>query len=278
MKYCLKWNNRCTHLKDADEISIQYIEDKGLVDFMQKYADKRIILCVKSKGFKDTEIAKLAAIRKQYPDYRFTVGIDELNIPLALVLTQKEIPFYFQEPVQDWETFYWYTKDLKVSDVNICGALGFELPKVKRFLEKNGLETIIRATPNVMTSITENCPPLQTFFIRPNDIDLYDEYIDVIEFYGIEHQDTFYNIYAKEKQFIGKLNQVIYDFPLAIDNLGLTTLFGQRRISCGRECLSGGRCRRCMTMEEMSTPMGKYVRDKVKENLQKQESGDNETN
>ena len=269
MKYCLKWNNRCSHLKDADEISIKYIEDRGLVDFMQKYAEKRIIIRLESTNFSDSEIAKLSAIKKQYPEYRFTVGLPQNDYNLALKLTEKNIPFYFLKPVQNWEDFRFYVTEFGVSDIDVSGAFAFELPKVKRFLEKIGVNTIIRATPNIIQSQTDNCPPLQHFFIRPDDIDLYEPYIDVIEFEGIEHQDTFYNIYAKEKMFIGKLNQIIYNFPLPIDNLGLINAFTERRINCGRECLSGGRCNRCMIFEKISEKMGPVVREKIKDKLQK---------
>lgn len=278
MKYCLKWNNRCTHLKDADEISIKYIEDRGLVDFMEKYADKRIIIRLESTSFADSEIAKLAAIRKQFPNYRFTVGLPQEDYNLALKLSGKDIPFYFLKPVQNWEKFRFYVAELGVSDIDLSGALAFELPKVKRYLEKIRANTIIRLTPNMIQSQTETCPPLQCFFIRPDDIDQYEPYVDVIEFEGIEHQDTFYNIYAKEKVFIGKLNQVIYNFPLAIDNLGLIPQFGERRISCERECLYGGRCKRCDTLAKISETMGPQTRERIKENLIKQVEKNNGTN
>ena len=271
MKYCLKWNNRCSSLKDADEISIKYIEDKGLVDFMGKYAEKRIIIRLQSTHFSDSEIAKLVAIRNQFPQYRFTVGIPAIDTNLTSRLQERKVPFYILTPVKDWETLNFLVCTLGVTDINISGPLGFELPKVKRFLERFGKDVVVRATPNsIATMFTITCPSLQCFFIRPNDIDLYEPYIDVLEFDGIEHQDTFYKIYAKEKAFIGKLNQVIYDFDLPIDNMGLIPAFGERRIDCGRECLSGGRCKRCMTLANISETMGNYVREKVKENLQKQ--------
>ena len=279
MKYCLKWNNRCLHLKDADEISIKYIEDRGLIDFMEKYVNKRIVIRLESTNFADSEIAKLVAIRKQFPNYRFTVGLPQEDYNLALKLNSKDIPFYFLKPVQNWEDFRFYITELEVSDIDLSGALAFELPKVKRYLEKVKANTVIRVTPNIIHSQTDNCPPLQHFFIRPDDIDQYEPYVDIIEFEGIEHQDTFYNIYAKEKMFIGKLNQVIYNFPLAIDNMGLIPQFGERRISCGRECLSGGRCKRCDTLAHISEVMGPQVREKIKENLQKQiEENNNATN
>lgn len=270
MKYCLKWTNTSKYLKDVDEISIKYIEDRGLVSFMEKYADKRIILRVIAKAFSDSELSKLIAIKKQFPNYNFTVALDENNQALVIKLKNAKIPFYFLKPVQDWETFGYLINSLEVSDIDLSGALAFELPKVKRYLEKVNANTVIRITPNIIQSQTENCPPLQNFFIRPDDIDQYEPYIDILEFEGIEHQDTFYNIYAKEKLFVGKLNQVIYNFPLAIDNVGLIPQFGERRISCGRECLSGGRCKRCDTLVSIAEKMGPQIREKVKKKLQKQ--------
>jgi hypothetical protein len=267
MKYCLKWNNRCYHLKDADEISIKYIEDKGLLDFLEKYANKRIILRIIAKDFIDSELAKLVAIKRQFPDYQFTVALDEYHPQLIEKMKEKELPFYILQPVKNWEVLNHYVKDLKVSDVDLSGALGFELPKVKRFLEKFGPNIKVRVTPNIITSDSLHCPPLQMFFIRPDDLDQYEPYVDVVEFEGLEHQDTFFNIYAKEKTFVGKLNQVIYNFPLSVDNLGLISSFGERRIGCGRECLYGGRCRRCDNLVDLSQEMGTRARTKIIENI-----------
>ena len=70
MKYCLKYTNICTKLNKADEISIKYIEDKGLVDFMEKFKAQRIILRIDLWNFSPNEIRKLIAIRKQYPDLK----------------------------------------------------------------------------------------------------------------------------------------------------------------------------------------------------------------
>ena len=277
MKFCLKWNNRCHHLKDADEISIKYIEDKGLLEFLERHKEQRIILRVVVKTFSTSEADKLVAIHKVHPEYNFTVGIDEYNAELVAKLGEKQVPFYFLEPVKDWEVLSHYVIDLGVSDIDLSGALAFELPKVKHFLKKFGPNTQIRVTPNLMRASSPHCPPLQSFFIRPNDVEAYEDYVDVMEFEGLEHQDTFFNIYAKEKAFVGKLNQVIYNFPLTIDNLGLIPAFGERRLGCGRECLSGGRCRRCHNLVELSAPMGERARKKIVENI-KEKAERNELN
>ena len=95
MKYCLKWNNKCLHLKDADEISIKYIEDRGLVDFMEKYADKRIILRIDSQEFSELELTKLVAIKKQYPNYQFTIALDNFNTSLIEKNKRKRVAILY---------------------------------------------------------------------------------------------------------------------------------------------------------------------------------------
>ena len=268
MKYCLKWTNINKRL--IDEVSIRYIEDRGLVDFMEKYADKRIILRLESTDFSDSEIAKLLAIRRQFPNYRFTMGLPQLDLSLINKLKESEIPFYLLQPVQNWELFSYLVKDLGVSDIDLSGALAFELPKVKRFLERNGLKVYIRITPNFPRSLEESCHPLQKFFVRPEDLELYEPYVDVVEFEGIDKQDLFYDIYAIKKQFIGNLNQVIYNLPISVDNVGLISLFGEKRIGCERECLRGGRCKRCFSLTNIATSISPIIREKVKENIMKQ--------
>ena len=55
MKYCLKYSNKSTKLNRADEITIKYIEDKGLVDFMEKFNKQKINLLIDAKSFSNGE-------------------------------------------------------------------------------------------------------------------------------------------------------------------------------------------------------------------------------
>ena len=278
MRYCLKYSNICKHLKDADEISIKYIEDRGLVDFMNKYANKRIILLVDSKSFPDSEINKLIAIKKTYPDLQFAVCLNEYSEGLIEVLQKANLAFFSLKPVHTWELLWKLVEVDGVSDINLSGALAFEIPKVKKYLDSLDRKVNIRLTPNLISSEFPQVPQLVQFFIRPDDIDLYEPYADIIEFEGVENQDQFYNIYAKQKMFYGKLNQVIYNFEEPIDNKSLIPAFTERRISCGRECLRGGRCKRCYTLADISKKISPYVTEKIKENIKKQVGSNDEAN
>lgn len=268
MKYCLKYTNKCNKLNHADEISIKYIEDKGLVDFMEKFKAQRIILRIKSSFFAESEIRKLIAIKKQYPNYNFSVALTELDATLMKKFRKENIAFFMATPCLTWEMFH-YLIQQGVSDINISGPLAFELSKVKRVLETLNRKVLIRATVNKVENISAFTNTLIGFFIRPEDVFLYEDYIDIIEFEGIEHQDTFFTIYAEQKQFLGNLNQCIYGFQEQVDNKGLVSLFGERRRDCGRQCLSGGRCRRCYDLVAIAKPMGERARDKILETIRK---------
>ena len=262
MKYCLKYTNLCKNLSKVDEIQIQYIEDRGLLKFMEKFAKQRIILAVGGE-LPESELNKLKAIHKQYPEYRFAVGFKDKATCNYEGLVAAGIDFFIREPCQNWEYLTWLLK-IGVSDVNLSGALAFEFPKVKYLLDRQDRKVNARITPNIVQSILPETDSLVKFYIRPEDMEIYEQYIDILEFEGLEHQDTFLDIYQR-KIFIGNLNQCIYNFSDKVDNKGLSTLFGERRVSCGQQCLKGGRCRRCYDMKTISV----HIAEKVKEQIAK---------
>lgn len=270
MKYCLKYTNICTKLNKADEISIKYIEDKGLVDFMKKFKAQRIILRIDPANFSHNEVKKLIAIHKQYPQYNFAVALPYFNTTLMSLFLLENIPFFVGKPCSNWEEFHYLLKQ-GVSDIDISGPLAFEMSKVKQVLDSLDRKVIIRATPNRVEKIMAQTNSLIGFFIRPEDVEVYEGFIDVLEFEGLEHQDIFFSIYAEQKTFIGNLNQCIYNFDEKVDNKGLISLFGERRRDCGRQCLNGGHCQRCFTMANISHSMGDRAREHIVKILEKEQ-------
>ena len=270
MKYCLKYTNICTKLHRADEISIKYIEDKGLVDFMGKFSSQRIILRVEATEFPEGEVCKLIAIKKTYPDYRFAVAMGGYVQELGRTLREAGIDFFESTPCIDWERFNYLIKE-GVSDINLSGPLAFDLGNVHRVLNILNSTVQVRVTPNSCLRLNPNTDSLIGFFIRPEDTGIYEEFVDVFEFEGLEHQDTFFSIYAEQKMFIGNLNQCIYGFDKAVDNKGLISLFGERRKTCGQQCLKGGRCHRCYDLADLAKPMGDRAREQILETIKKEQ-------
>lgn len=248
MKYCLQYSNICKKFNLADEVMINYIEDKGLLTFLERHAHQRVNLLTEQLPI--SEVRKLIAIKTDYPQYNFVVVYrTHLDAEMTTVLQANNIPFYCAAPCLSWETFHYLVK-AGVSDVNVSGPLAFALPKVKRVLEKLGAKIQLRATPNFCLKEHPTTEGLIGFFIRPEDTEKYEGYIDIFDFYGVEHQDTFYNLYTNQ-HFLGNLNTIIYHLNMDIDNKAMVTLFGERRLGCDRECLKGGRCHRCYDLYKL---------------------------
>ena len=174
MKYCLQYSNQCKSLKEADEVTIKYIEDKGLVKFLENHKHQRVNLSIAGSTLPQPELRKLIAIKKEYPAYRFSVAFEGNRFDPEVLeqLRENNIPFYCSFRCDNWETFNYYIK-LGVSDINVSGALAFELPKVKRVLEKNKANIQIRIMPNYCTNTLGWTDHLIGFFVRPEDMLIY---------------------------------------------------------------------------------------------------------
>ena len=82
----------------------------------------------------------------------------------------------------------------------IAEMMGFELEYIIKKTKELGVQ--IRVFPNVAQAARKNTSGLLKFWIRPEDIDFYSQYIDVCEFYydKYEQQKVYYDIYANDKQ------------------------------------------------------------------------------
>jgi hypothetical protein len=132
--------------------------------------------------------------------------------------------------------------------------LCFEIDKVAEIAAQYNAQ--VRVYPNIAQSKWNNTAALKKFFIRPEDIDEYEKYVDVIEFYNVDKQiDIYYDIYKQKKKWFGKLNEIILDFDSDIDNRYIIPRFAEMRIKCGKNCLKGGSCRRCEIIEQLSNTL-----------------------
>ena len=111
----------------------------------------------------------------------------------------------------------------------------------------------IRVFPNVAQCSTEYTNDLKKFFIRPEDLENYEPYVDVYEFYGDSNKLlTYYQIYKYDKKWFGPLKDLIIGFNDEIDNKYIIPRFPERRIKCGKKCLKGVSCSMCETIEQLS--------------------------
>lgn len=74
----------------------------------------------------------------------------------------------------------------------------------------------LRLFPNVCQSSWEDTLSLKTFFIRPEDLYLYEDLIDTVEFFGVDYasnkSNVYYEAYCLNQKWFGKLNEIIIDY------------------------------------------------------------------
>lgn len=90
-----------------------------------------------------------------------------------------------------------------MSDIYITNDLAFDLNTLSKEVHKINNKCQIRVYCNIAQSalVLQEQNSLKSFFIRPEDVDLYEKYIDVLEFYGVDEKlETYYKIYVIDKK------------------------------------------------------------------------------
>ena len=257
MKYCIDLQ-KTSILDDVDEITIDYDrKNLNIIKYIQERPQKRFILNIldlaESLEYKDIE--KLNAIYEENSDINFAIKLPMYYEMLDELLPTLKVPFFFQKVVTNWEDFLGYIS-LGVSDIYIGEDLGFELDKVSKIAKEHNIQ--IRTFPNIVQTQWKYTSSLKSFFIRPEDVELYEQYIDVLEFWGDRHkQPTFYKIYAIDKKWYGDLQEIITGFSAKLDSKFTIPRFSEKRVRCGRSCLKGGICQLCDRIEELSKTLEK---------------------
>lgn len=204
--------------------------------------------------YKDNDIELLIAI---YEKYKYNIAIilpDQWHVNR---LTEVGIPFYFSTPVLTWDQLNNYL-EAGVSDVIISGELGFDLSRIRFLTNQKNVQ--IRSYVNIaQSSAWINGVGFKDFFIRPEDIDIYSEYIDIIEFYdSVDKQNVLYEIYFKDKEWNGKLREIIQGLKSDINNYYiLGSEFGRRRTQCQKKCIKGENCKLCDKLMELADTLEK---------------------
>ena len=109
----------------------------------------------------------------------------------------------------------------------------------------------LRSFCNVCESSWLETPSIKTFFIRPEDLKLYEKYIDTFEFYinntSASRLNTLYEIYVKDQKWFGKLEEIIVGYIGEEDNrFFIPNNFGEKRLNCNKKCMQDNeKCNIC---------------------------------
>lgn len=250
-KYCIKAvkDKKCLDL--VEEISIEYHGDRSLGSirpFLDMYSNHDIVLSIEAEYFSDKLFELLDIINEKYVNLKLCLTSIPEKEKLEKIKKYKKIPYFFYMPAHTYDDFY-SLMNLGVSEIYVGVELGFELNKIWKVAYANNI--ILRAIPNYAMTLYKDFPFYLKFFIRPEDLDEYNKYIDTFEFEGTPSMmETLINAYIKNKKWYGDLSEII--IGLKKDELDSRYVFPiwYRRATCGRQCLKGSSCRLCSSVKE----------------------------
>lgn len=284
MDYCLT-QHKNEKRPSSEEIMIKFNkEDKTLVDYMGEDLSKRYVILISKQD--DFAFAKevLKGIKEKYPVVKIALLVS-LDIPKlteeVAELKMCGIDVFPATVPQSWTTFLSYI-DRGFSDIYIGDELGFDLINVYSIAKENKVK--IRVIPNYAFSLWSNIPQVKKFFIRPEDIDFYSPFIDVLEMLGSQKsnpaiESLLYKTYKKDKKwFGGSLDEIIIDLELPVlDGRYVHKDFSEKRIQCQRRCLKGGKCRICDKIIDLAKTLkdqGLEVKQIKKKNKEVRDGGE----
>lgn len=274
MKYCFNYNRRSEVLHLLDEINIKFDpEDLDIIfDYILEHKHQRInAKVIEQKDiFKHNLLEKFESFRDEHKDVDFAIILPKYDLNLAQVCRQKELNFFFDVVVRDWETFNTFVA-AGVSDIYLVEQMMFEIKDAAVAAHKVGVR--VRTFPNIAQRKYEETKSIKCFFIRPEDVNLYEGLVDVMDIYTIDeiNQDVVYEIYKDDKIWWGPLREIIVGLDNDIDGRYIIPRFGERRVNCGRKCFKGQRCDVCETVEALGKNLEKaglliqYEKEKEKD-------------
>lgn len=152
---------------------------------------------------------------------------------------------YYTPAVKDYMALH-ALEAMGCSEILIDGPLFFDLPQVRK-----STKMIIHTCPNL--SLYNHLPhqnPIHGTWMRPEDVPLYEPYIDVLEPQGVtpSAQGTAYKIYAIDAHWNGDIANIILDFNKdnkIVPNYNIISDLAERRVDCKQSCERLGSCTLC---------------------------------
>lgn len=252
MKYCLNSRQEHQYLQKANEIKVEYRDKDSIPSLIEKYPNTRIILMCYFN-----EILDWKEINRWNILSRNNLMLCLSSVSYADDCKEHGIPFYMGYPIK---TYYELRalKELGVSYIRLGEPLFFEMDTVKEF----GIP--IRMVPNV--AYIDGLPRKDGVcgtWVRPEDLDLYEGYVEVVEFEDadLKKEQALYRIYAEQKNWPGDLGMIITNLNHEGLNRIIVPDFAEKRLNCGQRCQKSSNCKLCYRVLTLANP--DIIRDYV---------------
>ena len=185
MKYSIDYKADIKLRKEADEIRTPFSKLGYIYDFMKEYPNKKYIIIIDSiPNNLEKQLAFVKAVVKN------NYSIECSQISLLKIIKGQGYNCFYKYAATDWEVFN-YLIDLGVSDILIDGPICFDMPTLKKVLDKVYAQIDIRVRPNKSSNVLfanwNNNFLENSFYIRPEDTKFYENLITTFVFSPLAH-------------------------------------------------------------------------------------------
>jgi hypothetical protein len=261
MQYSFEYTKQFRyHNKENIEYFINYNgHDEGVVDFIKRTEHKIVIIIGDTETtytfLANDSLNKYIELLKEKQNFIFSLPFDDCGISLSQKMYESQLPFFFNFHSNSWDIVV-SMLNLHAKEVYVCEELAFDLPNVSKIIRQNG--ALVRVIPNICQTAGKGLPTLKQFFIRPEDVDIYEDYVDILEFWGKKSTyNVLYETYALKEKWNGPLNEIIIGLEDNVDSRYILPDFGKTRLHCNKRCLKGKRCNMCETIKDFANNLQK---------------------
>ena len=250
MKYCVSARQPISIIKKADEVDLAWRDRNFLSQLIVDVPNIKINLYVPFDAVIPFET--LNNFVKE--GAKIELGLENINNKDKC--KTYNIPYFQTNIISN----YWEVNNAiqnGVSKMRIGNDLFFDLENLSRY--NISLRTTANLAVNNINFINDN--GLKGTYIRPEDIEYYEQYIDTIDFWSdnLKTEETLLRIYKEDLNWPGNLSKLITGLKVDIDNRVLPEEFAQIRINCKQKCMRNKTCNFCENVVNFSKALEKII-------------------
>lgn len=253
MKFCASYKIPQAMWGSLDEIRFSAKALAQAINILENNKTQKVIIEVLALDEKLT-LEKITDLLKEYSNLYFDF-YDMTDFLNACNSNRSKSRFMYHYPANTFNMLY-FLSQLPVSDITIGEPLVFNLKFVKAQMDKQKRKINIRVNPvigrpDLFNQISEKDNGFKHFWILPQYVKLYDEYIDVLDLYdeNAVREEALVRVFTKGvytrelKYFLRNCDTVVRGFFIDED-------FVNRRMNCNQVCMQD-RCHWCQAYENL---------------------------
>lgn len=244
MKFAVHYYKSFRYFNQIDEVLFDYKGTEYITEFIPNFLkqEQRAIINIANLDLEEI-FEYLLVLQQKHENYvvQIDYGTQREWTP---ALEEMKIKYMFINYANSMDQVYAYSQ-YNITDMYICEALGFRLKDLQYLRKEKNIA--FRIYPDIAQSEKYDIPDLAKFFVRPEGLDAYEQYVDTIEIYRCDNKiSVVYEIY-KQRQWSGYLEDLIIGFSknFSVDNTLILPTFDSVRINCRKQCLVEGPCHYC---------------------------------